>query len=84
MQVSFIFVCNMTLCYVLVTDKNVNEIQLVARGYIYGFPITIPLNNTNACIESGLSCPLEAGNNYNYSSTLKVYEQCPRVIYTIF
>lgn len=38
-----------------------------------------PLPNPNACKDSGITCPLKAGETYKYISHLPVNENYPRV-----
>ncbi|EDW45571.1 GM16844 [Drosophila sechellia] len=37
-----------------------------------------PLSNPDACVDSGLKCPLEKGESYRYTATLQVLKSYPR------
>ena len=49
------------------------------HGIIQGVPVPFPLHDPDACHLSGLTCPLEPGNNYHYTATLPVLGSYPKV-----
>lgn len=44
-----------------------------------GVEMPFPLANPDACVDSGLSCPLAKDNNYEYIQTLPVLKSYPKV-----
>lgn len=44
-----------------------------------GVEMPFPLANPDACVDSGLSCPLEKEKNYEYIQTLPVLKSYPKV-----
>jgi Niemann-Pick C2 protein len=59
-----------------VTD---NSVKAGVHGIIQGLPIPWPLHDPNACHLSGLTCPLQPGNNYHYTATFPVLKSYPKV-----
>lgn len=49
-----------------------------------GVEMPFPLSNPNACVDSGLACPLEKEKNYEYAQTLPVLKSYPKVISETF
>jgi hypothetical protein len=49
------------------------------HGVIQGLPVPWPLHDPDACHLSGLTCPLQPGNNYHYTSNIQVLKSYPRV-----
>ncbi|CAH1981961.1 unnamed protein product [Acanthoscelides obtectus] len=41
--------------------------------------VPFPLPNPNACEDSGISCPLAAGESYTYVASLPVLKQYPAI-----
>lgn len=51
----------------------------VVHGIIMGVEMPFPLTNPNACVDSGLACPLEKEKSYEYAQTLPVLRSYPKV-----
>jgi hypothetical protein len=49
------------------------------HGIIQGLPVPWPLHDPDACHSSGLTCPLQPGNNYHYTSAIQVLKSYPKV-----
>jgi len=56
-----------------------NSVKADVHGIIQGLPIPWPLHDPNACHLSGLTCPLQPGNNYNYTATFPVLKTYPKM-----
>ena len=59
-----------------VTD---NSVTAAVHGIIQGLPIPWPLHDPNACHLSGLTCPLQPGNNYHYTTIISVLKTYPKI-----
>lgn len=51
---------------------------------VHGNEILFPLDEPNACLNSGLNCPLEKNQTYKYTKTLPVRIYYPPVILVSF
>ncbi|XP_031635975.1 NPC intracellular cholesterol transporter 2 homolog a-like [Contarinia nasturtii] len=67
----------------LVDDSKIENVSTVVHGVILGVEMPFPLANPNACVDSGIECPLEKGKNYNYQQTLPVLKSYPKVSVTV-
>jgi hypothetical protein len=56
-----------------------NSVKAEVHGIIQGLPVPWPLHDPNACHLSGLTCPLQPGNNYHYTATFSVLKSYPKV-----
>lgn len=59
---------------------NVEQVTTVVHGVILGVEMPFPLQNPDACKDSGIVCPLKNGENYEYLQTLPVLRSYPKVI----
>lgn len=62
-----------------VDGEEVGEVSTVVHGVILGVEMPFPLANPNACVDSGLTCPLKQGVDYEYRQTLPVLRSYPKV-----
>jgi hypothetical protein len=60
-------------------DVQDTSVQADVHGVIQGVPIPWPLHDADACHLSGLTCPLQPGNNYHYTKTFLVLKSYPKV-----
>ncbi|KXJ72780.1 hypothetical protein RP20_CCG017265 [Aedes albopictus] len=60
-------------------DEQLPELKAVVHGIILGMEVPFNLPNPDGCKDSGLECPLAAGTEYKYSTTLPVLKQYPKV-----
>lgn len=68
------------MCNVISVDGDaVPEVSTVVHGIIQGVEMPFPLKNPNACLDSGLECPLQKDVNYEYVQTLPVLKIYPKV-----
>lgn len=49
------------------------------HGIIGGVPLPFPLPQSDACQNSGLSCPLQNANNYTYTATIPISSSYPKI-----
>lgn len=66
-------------CPALVDLDEVTEVKTVVHGIIMGMEMPFPLPNPDACKDSGLSCPLMKGQNYEYVASLPIRRAYPKV-----
>ncbi|ODM93755.1 Epididymal secretory protein E1 [Orchesella cincta] len=70
---------NVTFNVSFVPKANATQLKAVIHG-IYDFvPIPFPCPQPDACQNSGLTCPLQAGRLYDYVLNAKVLEKYPRI-----
>ncbi|GFG32564.1 hypothetical protein Cfor_12345 [Coptotermes formosanus] len=70
---------SVTLDIYFTTSVTDNNVTAEVHGIIQGLPIPWPLPDPNACHSSGLTCPLQPGNNYHYTATFPVLKSYPRI-----
>lgn len=61
------------------TESTSDVLKSVVHGVVLGVPIPFDLPNGNGCKDSGVTCPLTAGQTYNYETTLPVLSSYPKV-----
>ncbi|TDG43683.1 hypothetical protein AWZ03_009882 [Drosophila navojoa] len=59
--------------------ETATSVITVVHGKVLGIEIPFPLSNPNACVNSGLTCPLENNESYRYTATLSVLNSYPKV-----
>jgi len=57
------------------TDK----VKAVVHGIIGGVPLPFPFPHSDACQDSGLTCPLHNGVNNTYTTTLPIQKSYPKI-----
>ncbi|XP_055295399.1 NPC intracellular cholesterol transporter 2 homolog a-like [Sitodiplosis mosellana] len=62
---------------------NIEQVTTVVHGVIMGVEMPFPLQNPDACKDSGVQCPLRNGVNYEYVQTLPVLRSYPKVSVTV-
>ncbi|XP_031558579.1 NPC intracellular cholesterol transporter 2-like [Actinia tenebrosa] len=62
-----------------VPHEDLTSAVSVVHGEIGGFPVPFPLPNPDCCKDSGLKCPLKAGQKYVYSSALEIKSAYPAI-----
>jgi len=63
--------------------RDVSKITAVVHGIIEGIPMAFPLPNPNACLESGLVCPIVKQSTNEYTQTLEVKSIYPSIKLTV-
>lgn len=59
--------------------EDVEAVNAVVHGIILGVPAPFNLDNPDGCIDSGMECPLKAGQSYTYTAELPILKKYPRV-----
>ena len=67
------------MIYVFISAYNSASVTAFAYGEIMGQEIKWPIGQPDACLNSGLTCPLKNGNTYRYSITFPVSHSYPSV-----
>lgn len=70
---------NVTINIQFTPSEDVTSVTSVVHGIIEGLPVPFPIPNPNACVNSGLQCPLNKGKQYNYSAVFFVKRSYPKV-----
>lgn len=72
---------DMTNIFNLLDDgiDNIEQVSTIVHGVIMGVEMPFPLQNPDACKDSGVTCPLKNGENYEYVQTLPVLRSYPKV-----
>ncbi|XP_054087450.1 NPC intracellular cholesterol transporter 2 homolog a [Zeugodacus cucurbitae] len=60
-------------------NEVASKITTVVHGKVLGVEMPFHLQNPDACVDSGLKCPLEKGETYEYKATLPVLKAYPKV-----
>ncbi|VVC93421.1 ecdysteroid-regulated 16 kDa protein-like [Leptidea sinapis] len=58
---------------------DTKTLETVVHGIIMDLPVPFPLPQPDACKDSGISCPLKAGQPAKYKTTLPVLRSYPKV-----
>ncbi|ALC38008.1 Npc2a [Drosophila busckii] len=56
-----------------------SAVKTVVHGKVLGIEMPFPLANPDACVDSGLKCPLEKDETYRYTARLPVLKSYPKV-----
>ncbi|XP_013136334.1 PREDICTED: ecdysteroid-regulated 16 kDa protein [Papilio polytes] len=70
---------NVTISLEFTPTKDIKNLETEVHGVIMNLPVPFPLPQPDACKDTGLSCPLKAGEVANYKSTLPVLKSYPKV-----
>lgn len=65
--------------YFLWSDEAVKSATAVVHGIVFGVPMPFPLDNPDACKNSGMTCPLGPGKQYTYTNNVYVQPKYPTV-----
>ncbi|XP_017474929.1 PREDICTED: protein NPC2 homolog [Rhagoletis zephyria] len=60
-------------------NEEASKITTVVHGKVLGVEMPFHLQNPDACVDSGLKCPLEKGETYEYKAILPVLKAYPKV-----
>ncbi|KAG4077358.1 hypothetical protein HA402_009759 [Bradysia odoriphaga] len=63
----------------LSTIDQCTKVTAVVHGVVMGIEMPFNLPNADGCLNSGITCPIQKGSNYEYSTTLPVLKQYPKV-----
>lgn len=56
------------------------KVSAVVHGIVMGIEMPFNLPNADGCSNSGITCPINKGANYEYSTTLPVLKSYPKVL----
>lgn len=56
-----------------------NVVKASVHGIIAGVPLPFPLPQSDACQNSGLTCPLEDKTNYTYTASIPISPAYPKI-----
>ncbi|KAK3732027.1 hypothetical protein QZH41_019121, partial [Actinostola sp. cb2023] len=60
-----------------IPHENVTDGESSVHGKVMGFWVPFPLPNPQACKDSGIKCPMVAGETYTYSADLDIKSMYP-------
>lgn len=60
-----------------VSNEAVKSATAVVHGIVFGVPMPFPLDNPDACKNSGMTCPLGPGKQYTYTNNVYVQPKYP-------
>ncbi len=61
------------------TVDQCSKVIAVVHGVVMGIEMPFTLPNSDGCVDSGLTCPINKGSTYEYSTTLPVLKSYPKV-----
>ena len=64
--------------FLMSAEKPATQVSQIVHGVMAGMPIPFPLDNADACKDSGLTCPLQEGD-HSYHYTMFVKTVYPKV-----
>ncbi|XP_034472410.1 NPC intracellular cholesterol transporter 2 homolog a [Drosophila innubila] len=70
---------NVSISIDIALAEVASAVKTVVHGKILGIEMPFPLSNPDACVNSGLKCPLEKNETYRYTATLPVLKSYPKV-----
>ncbi|KAL9874141.1 NPC intracellular cholesterol transporter 2 homolog a [Glossina fuscipes] len=70
---------NVTIIIDFTLAENVNAVKTVVHGKVMGVEMPFNLQNPDACVGSGLICPLSKTEIYVYTAVLPVLKAYPKV-----
>jgi len=70
---------NATFKISFVSKVNTTSLKARIHGIVAGIPVPFHCPQENACENSNISCPIVAGNTYNYFVQLPIRASYPRV-----
>jgi Niemann-Pick C2 protein len=70
---------NATFTVDFVINEDATSATSVVHGVIDHIPVPFPLDNPNACLNSGLTCPLKSGTEYKYETYIFVKTIFPSI-----
>ena len=68
-----------TINVTFTANKASDQAWSIVHGIVAGVPVPYAIPNPNGCVNSGLLCPLRAGQTYKYSATLPILSIYPDI-----
>ena len=72
------------ISFIQFVDRNITAATMKVYGVIEHVSLPFPLDNPNACLNSGIKCPMSQGAGYEYQSHIFVKEVYPSVSFACF
>ncbi|CAG5119328.1 unnamed protein product [Candidula unifasciata] len=60
-------------------NNDTPTLKSTVYGIVFNVPVEFPLPNADACSNSGLTCPIQKGQTYTYSSSFDVKDSYPQI-----
>ncbi|XP_005112192.1 NPC intracellular cholesterol transporter 2 [Aplysia californica] len=60
-------------------QETSSTLKATVYGIVFGIPVPFPLPNPDACTNSNITCPIQKGQSYTYSSNFKVLDEYPDI-----
>ncbi|CAB3227876.1 unnamed protein product [Arctia plantaginis] len=70
---------NATISIDFTPSVEVKTLQTIVHGVIMNLPVPFPMPQPDACKDNNLVCPLPAGKEANYKTTMAVLKSYPKV-----
>lgn len=70
---------NVTLEIIFTTTVVDSSVKADVHGIIQGVPIPWNIPSPDACVNSGLTCPLQPGQQYHYTKTFLILNAYPKM-----
>ncbi|XP_075976958.1 ecdysteroid-regulated 16 kDa protein-like [Anticarsia gemmatalis] len=70
---------NATISIDFTPSQDVKGLQTIVHGVIMNLPVPFPMPQPDACKDNNLSCPLPAGKEASYRTTMPVLKSYPKV-----
>ncbi|XP_014482266.1 PREDICTED: protein NPC2 homolog [Dinoponera quadriceps] len=70
---------NMMLSIKFIPNVDISQVNVFAHGVVYHVSSPLPLDEHDVCKDpySGIQCPLERGQEYNYMYMLSLHKKTP-------
>ncbi|XP_066581021.1 NPC intracellular cholesterol transporter 2 homolog a-like [Prorops nasuta] len=65
------------------TEKSIQKVTSICHGILMDVNVPFPLKHPDACVDAGLTCPLQQGGQYNYQYSLYVDKAYPPLPVTV-
>lgn len=70
---------NVSITIDIALAETATAVKTVVHGKVLGIEMPFPLSNPDACVDSGLKCPLDKNETYRYIARLPVLKSYPKV-----
>lgn len=70
---------NVSISVDFTPSVDATGLETVVHGVIMNLPVPFPLPQPDACKDSGLSCPLKAGDKESYRTTMPILKSYPKL-----
>ncbi|CAH2090097.1 unnamed protein product [Euphydryas editha] len=70
---------NVSITVEFTPSVETKSLETVIHGIIMNLPVPFPLPQPDACKDSGLVCPIKAGEKVSYKASMPVLKSYPKV-----